>query len=258
MAVVNLGSSSIYDPMLPQRAQQQQQPPQPQNAPMMPNTDQVDAPSAQQDNFPVPMDPGIAAMLARAATPQQQAPPIVRAGSPSLQQPYGPQLPPPSNAPRSYGPQQAPSPLAPNYPQSFPVTGVYNPSPLTPPQSVKGNYLNRSLGDVDARGAPYPMHSATSAAPGGVPNLTNDTFKGLTDEMVTGSQPPASGTPQGWNLFAALGNALSALLGHNVQGQPQGMSGLVRAPPRPAPTQTLTMPTPTQQAARYQGRTLLG
>jgi hypothetical protein len=238
MAVKILGSSdTINDPLLPARAAQQ---PPPQNASVMPNTDQVDAPSAQQDNFPVPMDPGIAAMLARAAAPQTQTQ------------------------------QQTSSPMISNYSPSFPITGNYSPSPLDAPQSVKGNYLKPYLGNVDARGAPYPMRSAaavrpSNTGPGGADvsgifaNLPDNTFDGARNAVQT-AQAPASATPQGWNLFTALGQALGHLLGFNAAGQPQGMSGLVRNPVQPAPTQTaaLRMPTPVQTAARYQGRTLLG
>jgi hypothetical protein len=245
MAVKILGSSdTINDPLLPMRATQQ-----PQQAPQQsPDTISSTAPgqgpqynpSFGADTSPVPMDPGIAAMLARAAAPQSQTQ------------------------------QTAPSPLAPNYSPSFPVTGNYSPSPLDAPQSVKGNYLRPYLGNVDARGAPYPMRSAagpaTGAGAGTGPDLTDNTFKGLTDEMIMGrngvqtAQAPQSATPQGWNLFTALGQALGHLLGFNAQGQPQGMSGLVRNPVQPAPTQTanLRMPTPVQQAPRYQGRTLVG
>jgi hypothetical protein len=235
MAVVNLGGSgTIYDPNLPARAAQQP----PQNS-VMPNTDQVAAPSAQQDNFPVPMDPGIAAMLARAAAPQTQTQ------------------------------QQTPSPLTPNYSPSFSTTGNYSPSPLDAPQSVKGNYLRPYLGNVDARGAPYPATAGaarpSNTGPGGADmsgifaNLPDNTFDGARNAVQT-AQAPASATPQGWNLFTALGQALGHLLGFNAAGQPQGMSGLVRNPVQPAPTQTaaLRMPTPVQPAARYQGRTLLG
>jgi hypothetical protein len=62
--------------------------------------------------------------------------------------------------------------------------------------------------------------------------------------------PPQSTTPQGWNLFTALGNALGNL-GRNFAGQPQGMSGLVRNPPS-----ALRMPN--SPADRWQGRTLIG
>jgi hypothetical protein len=263
MAVVNLGGSgTIYDPNLPQRAQQQ--PAAPQNAPMMPNTDQVDAPSAQQDNFPVPMDPGIAAMLARAATPQNQtqqqiAPTGGGIGS-DVRYPLTPWTDPMRNAPTSGGiggdwrftSQQVD-------PRLLPAPAV-----APAPQSVRGNYLNRSLGNVDARGAPYPM-AARGGSVGAPGSLTDNTFNGLTDDMIVGknavqsAQAPAPATPQGWNLFTALGQALGHLLGYNASGQPQGMSGLIRNPVQ-TPTQTpgLRMPTPVQQAARYQGRTLIG
>ena len=239
MAVINLGGSgTVYDPNLPTRvAQQQQQAPQ-QNS-MMPNTDQVDAPSAQQDNFPVPMDPGIATMLARAAAPQSQQ-----------------QLAPSANP--------------------TPFTGNYSPSPLTPP-TQPGPPAARNMpfpGQVDPRGvfAPRPAVAARPAVvrpsntgPGGADvggifnSLPDNTFDGARNAAQT-AQAPQPATPQGWNLFAALGQALSHLLGYNAQGQPQGMSGLIRNPVQAAPSQTaaLRMPTPVQQASRYQGRTLIG
>jgi hypothetical protein len=262
MAVVNLGGSgTIYDPSLPQRVQQQ---PPPQNAPMMPNTDQVDAPSAQQDNFPVPMDPGIAAMLARAATPQtqtqQQIAPTGGGIGSDVRYPLTPWTDPMRNAPTSGGiggdwrftSQQVD-------PRLLPAPAVA----LAAPQSVRGNYLNRSLGNVDARGAPYPM-AARGGSAGTGPNVTG-VFNNLPDNVFDGAntpqtaQAPQSATPQGWNLFTALGQALGHLLGYNASGQPQGMSGLIRNPVQ-TPTQTpgLRMPTPVQQAGRYQGRTLVG
>jgi hypothetical protein len=244
MAVKILGSSdTINDPLLPWRAQQQ-----PQQAPQQsPDTISSTAPgqgpqynpSFGADTSPVPMDPGIAAMLARAAAPQSQTQ------------------------------QQTPSPLTPNYRPSFPITGNYSPSPLDAPQSVKGNYLKPYLGNVDVRGAPYPATAGaarpSNTGPGGADmsgifaNLPDNTFDGARNAVQT-AQAPAPATPQGWNLFTALGQALGHLLGFNAAGQPQGMSGLVRNPVQPAPAQTANsrMPTPVQQAARYQGRTLLG
>jgi hypothetical protein len=208
---------------------------------LMPNTDQVDAPSAQQDNFPVPMDPGIAAMLARAARPQT----------------------PPSTLATSL-----------NYAPSYPITGNYSPSPLdAPPTPTPPATRNMPFpGQVDPRGVFAPRSAvaarpavASNTGPDGADvsgifnNLPNNVFDGARNAVQT-AQAPASATPQGWNLFTALGQALSHLLGFNAAGQPQGMSGLVRNPVQPAPTQTaaLRMPTPVQPAARYQGRTLLG
>jgi hypothetical protein len=246
MAVVNLGGSgTIYDPNLPARAAQQPQQ-QPQNQSVMPNTDQVDAPSAQQDNFPVPMDPGIASMLARAAA-----------------------------APQSQTQQQAPSPLAPNYRPSFPVTGNYSPSPLSapqqgPPQSptpwfTSSNNPTQWGGAAPATPPARPRTAPSNTGPGGADvsgifnQLPDNVFDGARNAPQT-AQAPASATPQGWNLFAALGQALSHLLGFNAQGQPQGMTGLVKNPVQAAPsTAALRMPTPNpQQASRYQGRTLIG
>ena len=245
MAVKILGSSdTINDPFLSARVAQQ-----PQQAPQQsPDTISSTAPgqgpqynpSFGTDTSPQaapPMDPGIAAMLARAAQSQTQ--------------------------------QQAPSPLISNYSPSFPITGNYSPSPLDAPQSVKGSYLRPYLGNVDARGAPYPATAGvarpSNTGPGDADvsaifnQLPDNTFDGARNAPQT-AQAPASATPQGWNLFAALGQALSHLLGFNAQGQPQGMSGLIRNPVQPAPTQTanLRMPTPVQQASRYQGRTLIG
>ena len=134
-------------------------------------------------------------------------------------------------------------------------------------QAVKGNYLNRYLGNLDASGAPYPMRGAARSAvatPAGVnrifSNLPDDTFNGAGGggNAVTTAQAPASATPQGWNLFAAIGQALGHLLGYNAQGQPQGMTGLIRNPVQTAPAQTAALRMPTQLASRYQGRTLVG
>jgi hypothetical protein len=236
MALINPqtgASSSIYDPSLPSRIMQGQQVP-PQQSPdtiasIAPGQGPQYNPSFGADTSPEAMGPAPPAPLLTSAPPPQN-------------------------------------------PWALPSTGAYRPSPLGAAlaQSVKGNYLNRSLGNVDARGAPYPMHSAagpaTGAGAGTGLDLTDNTFKGLTDEMIMGgnapqtAQAPASATPQGWNLFAALGQALGHLLGFNAQGQPQGMSGLIRNPVQAAPSQTaaLRMPTPVQQASRYQGRTLIG
>lgn len=168
----------------------------------------------------------------------------------------------------SFGSDQSPTGTAPpsgTYPPSFPITADYKPSfdtsaPLSSilaSQSVKGNYLNRSLGNVDARGAPYPMRSAARGPNVNrvFSNLPEDTF----DNAVQTAQAPAPATPQGWNLFTALGQALGHLLGFNAAGQPQGMTGLIRPNPvqtgAPAQTGLLRMP---NNAARYMGRTLIG
>jgi hypothetical protein len=153
----------------------------------------------------------------------------------------------------------------------LPSTGAYRASPLGSAlaSSVKGNYLKPYLGNVDARGAPYPATAGatrpSNTGPGGADmsgifaDLPGNTFDGARNAVQT-AQAPQPATPQGWNLFTALGQALGHLLGFNAAGQPQGMSGLIRNPVQPAPTQTanLSMPTPVQQAGRYQGRTLLG
>src|SRR3984957_13507492 len=215
------GSSSIYDPTLPSRiARGQAQAPQ-QTPDMIPSTAPGEGPQY----------------------------------NPSFGADTSPQAPPPTQ----------PGPATPlTYPPSFGAPGQYAPSPLGSAlaQSVKGNYLNRSLGNLDARGAPYP--AATVARPAAGANV-GGVFNNLPDNVFDGAntpqtaQAPAPATPQGWNLFTALGQALGHLLGYNAQGQPQGMSGLIRNPVQ-TPTQTpgLRMPTPVQQAARYQGRTLIG
>ena len=227
MALINPqpGSSSIYDPTLPSRIARGQA----QAPPQSPITS---------------IDPG-------------QGPQY----NPSFGADTSPQAPPTQPA------QTAPA-TALTYPPSFAVTGTYAPSPLglTLAQSAKGNYLNRYFGNVDARGAPYPMRPtvASNTGPGGAD--VGGVFNRLPDNAFDGAnapqtaQAPAPATPQGWNLFTALGQALGHLLGYNASGQPQGMSGLVRNPVQAAPAQTaaLRMPTPVQQAARYQGRTLLG
>ena len=173
---------------------------------------------------------------------------------------YNPSFPP--DAPVT---KPAPTPITPpTYPQSFPAgSGNYKPSPLGSAlgaASVKGNYLKPMLGNVDARGAPYPMRSAAggSTKPG-EPNVSG-VFDRLPDNIFDGSQSaqaPQSATPQGWNLFAALGQALSHLLGYNAQGQPQGMSGLIRNPVQGTPPTALRMPN-APIASRYQGRTFVG
>ena len=229
MALINpqTGSSSIYDPTLPSRiARGQAQAPQ-----QTPNTIASTEPG-QGPQY----NPSFGADTSPQASPTQsgQATPLT-------------------------------------YPPSFGAPGQYAPSPLGSAlaQSVKGNYLNRSLGNVDARGAPYPMTAARPAVapsntgPGGANvggvfnNIPDDVFNGANTPQT--AQAPASATPQGWNLFTALGQALGHLLGYNASGQPQGMSGLIRNPVQ-TPTQTpgLRMPTPVQQAGRYQGRTLIG
>jgi hypothetical protein len=236
MALINPqtgASSSIYDPSLPSRIMQGQQLP-PQQSPdtiasIAPGQGPQYNPSFGADTSPEAMGPAPPAPLLTSAPPPQN-------------------------------------------PWALPSTGAYRPSPLGAAlaSSVKGNYLNRSLGNVDARGAPYPAGAGAAArpsntGPGGADvsaifnQLPDNTFDGARNASQT-AQAPASATPQGWNLFAALGQALSHLLGFNAQGQPQGMSGLIRNPVQPAPTQTanLRMPTPVQQASRYQGRTLIG
>ena len=224
------GSSSIYDPSLPSRIAQGQQAPQ-----QSPNTIASTEPG-QGPQY----NPSFGADTSPTATPPTQ--------------------------PTQPGPA---TPLT--YPPSFAATGNYAPSPLGAAlaQSVKGNYLKPYLSNVDARGAPYPA-TAGAARPsntglggadvGGIfSQLPDNTFDGARNAPQA-AQAPQPATPQGWNLFAALGQALSHLLGFNAQGQPQGMSGLIRNPVQPAPTQTanLRMPTPVQQASRYQGRTLIG
>jgi hypothetical protein len=253
MAVVNLGGSgTIYDPNLPQRVAQQ--PAAPQNS-VMPNTDQVAAPSAQQDNFPVPMDPGIAAMLARAAAPQQQ---------PSLATSlnYSP-------SPLDATPRGDYSIGKTIYRDGYPIGGEGAPGASPTPWFTSSNTPTQWGGAAPAtppvRPAAARPAAASNTGPGGADvggvfsNLPDNVFNGA--NAVQTAQAPNSATPQGWNLFAALGQALSHLLGFNAQGQPQGMSGLVRNPVQAAPSQTaaLRMPTPApSQAARYQGRTLLG
>jgi hypothetical protein len=222
MALINpqTGSSSIYDPTLPSRIVTgvSKVPPQPPIATTAPGEGPQYNPSFGADTSPT------------ASPPTQTAPA---------------------------------TPLT--YPPSFGAPGDYAPSPLGSAlaQSVKGNYLDRSLGNVDARGAPYPM-AARGGSAGTGPNV-NGVFNNLPANVFDGAntpqsaQAPASATPQGWNLFTALGQALGHLLGYNASGQPQGMSGLIRNPVQ-TPTQTpgLRMPTPVQQAGRYQGRTLVG
>jgi hypothetical protein len=232
MALINPqpGSSSIYDPSLPFRiAQGQQAPTQPPIATTAPGEGPQYNPSFGADTSPQAMGPAPSAPLLTSAPPPQN-------------------------------------------PMTLPATGAYRPSPLGSAlaSSVKGNYLKPYLGNVDARGAPYPGAGAaarpSNTGPGGADvgslfaNLPDDTFDGARNAPQT-AQAPQSATPQGWNLFTALGQALGHLLGFNAQGQPQGMSGLIRNPVQPAPSQTaaLRMPTPAPQAAsRYQGRTLVG
>jgi hypothetical protein len=209
-------------------------------------------------------DPSLPSRIARGAPVPQQPEDTIASIDPGQGPQYNP----------SFGmdtsPQGTPPPLISSIlaSQAKPPTGVYGPS-MGPAQSVKGNYLNGSLGNLDARGAPYPATAARPAVapsntgPGGANvggvfnNLPANVFDGANTPQT--AQAPAPATPQGWNLFTALGQALGHLLGYNAQGQPQGMSGLIRNPVQ-TPTQTpgLRMPTPVQQAARYQGRTLLG
>jgi hypothetical protein len=223
MALINpqTGSSSIYDPTLPSRI-----------------------------------------VTGVSKVPQ---PPIATTGGPGEGPQYNPSF--GADASPTAPPTQTGPATALTYPPSFGATGDYAPSPLGSAlaQSVKGNYLNRSLGNVDARGAPYPATAArpSNTRPGGANvggvfnNLPANVFDGANTPQT--AQAPASATPQGWNLFTALGQALGHLLGYNASGQPQGMSGLIRNPVQ-TPTQTpgLRMPTPVQQAGRYQGRTLVG
>lgn len=136
------------------------------------------------------------------------------------------------------------------YPPSFAVTGGYNPSPL-------GSALASA-----ARPAVAPRAAAGPNVEGVFSNLPDNTFNGA--NRVQTAQAPQGATPQGWNLFAAIGQALGHLLGYNASGQPQGMSGLLRQNPVPtaAPAQTAPMQTAALRmpvgASRYQGRTLVG
>lgn len=151
-------------------------------------------------------------------------------------------------------PPTAPTPFA--YPPSFPITDNYKPS----------FDVNAPLSKILAANArPAAVAKPTNTGPGGAD--MNAVFNALPDNVFDGArngvqtaQAPAPATPQGWNLFTALGQALGHLLGFNAQGQPQGMTGLVRNPVQTAatPPTALRMQTPAQQAARYQGRTLLG
>lgn len=126
-------------------------------------------------------------------------------------------------------------------------------------QAVKGNYLNRYLGNLDASGAPYPMRSRQAVPLNQTPMPpVRPANLNPAPTAVTTAQAPVSATPQGWNLFAAIGQALGHLLGYNAQGQPQGMTGLIRNPVQTAPAQTAALRMPTQLASRYQGRTLVG
>jgi hypothetical protein len=219
-------------------------------------------------------DPSLPARIARGQQAPQQSPDAIA----SIAAGQGPQYNPSFGAdtsPEAMGPVP-PAPLltsapAQQNPWALPSTGAYKPSPLGAAlaSSVKGNYLKPYLGNVDARGAPYPATAGaarpSNTGPGGADvggifaNLPDDTFDGARNAPQT-AQAPQPATPQGWNLFTALGQALGHLLGFNAQGQPQGMSGLIRNPVQAAPTQTvnLRMPTPAPQAARYQGRTLVG
>lgn len=235
MALINPqpGSSSIYDPSLPARiAQGQQAPPQPPIATTAPGQGPQYDPSFGMDASPTP-----------APTPS----PIAA----QLGQAAGRQMPFPGQVdPRGV--------FAPTFSPAAPAA---NNMPFTGQRDPRGVFAPRSSPAVAAR-------PASNTGPGGAVmtpvfnNLPDNFFdNGGPSAAVQTAQAPAPATPQGWNLFAALGQALSHLLGYNASGQPQGMSGLVRNPVQAAPSQTaaLRMPTPAPQAAsRYQGRTLLG
>jgi hypothetical protein len=239
MALINPqpGSSSIYDPSLPSRiAQGQAQvPQQPPNtiASTEPGQGPQYNPSFGMDESPTP-----------APTPS----PIAA----QLGQAAGRQMPFPGQVdPRGV--------FAPTFSPAAPAA---NNMPFPGQRDPRGVFAPRPPAPV----ATHPAAAQPSATgPGGADiggifnSLPDNTFDGARNAPQA-AQAPQSATPQGWNLFAALGQALSHLLGFNAQGQPQGMSGLIRNPVQPAPTQTanLRMPTPVQQAARYQGRTLIG
>jgi hypothetical protein len=158
-------------------------------------------------------------------------------------------------------------------PQYNPSFGAdTSPAPTPTPIAAQLGAAARNMpfpGQVDPRGvfAPRPAVAARPAVapsntgPGGanVGGVFNNLPANAFDNAPQTAQAPAPATPQGWNLFAALGQALSHLLGFNAAGQPQGMTGLIKNPVQ-TPTQTpgLRMPAPVQQAARYQGRTLIG
>jgi hypothetical protein len=201
-------------------------------------------------------DPTLPNRIVRGAPVPTQAPNTITSIDPGEGPQYNP----------SFGNDMSPTPAAPvapkpqyqppTYNPSFPVnSGVYKPSfdPNKP-----------GVSSILAGAARRPV--ARSAGPnvqGIFNNLPDDTFDGAGagGNAVQTAQAPAPATPQGWNLFAALGQALGHLLGFNVAGQPQGMSGLLRNPPLTTaapPTQTGVLRMPAQAASRYQGRTLVG
>jgi hypothetical protein len=183
----------------------------------------------------------------RIVTGQQTLTPIT-----SIDPGQGPQYNPSFGADAS---PQAPTPFA--YPPSFPTADNYKPS-------FDANAPLSKILAANARPA-AAVAKPSNTGPGGADMnatfdaLPNNVFDGARNSAQT-AQAPAPATPQGWNLFTALGQALGHLLGFNAQGQPQGMTGLVRNPMQTAatPPVALRMQTPAQQAARYQGRTLLG
>lgn len=210
-------------------------------------------------------DPTLPARIARGGAALTQQAPIA-----STEPGQGPQYDPSfgSDTSPNAGPGLAEYPVATRTPNTLispwgpmPATKVFSPSfnPNAPGVSsilaaqarqgagrgaasaARGSDLTPYLGNVDARGAPYP--AAGSAAP----------------NAVQTAQAPNPAMPQGWNLFTALGQALGHLLGFNAAGQPQGMSGLIRNPVQTgASTQTAGVLRMPNNAARYQGRTLIG
>jgi hypothetical protein len=193
-------------------------------------------------------DPSLPSRIAlgQARAPQQTPDTISSPGGPGEGPQYNP----------SFGADTSPEAMGP-VPPPTPISSILAGQVKPPPTGVYAP----SFGP----GAHRPV-AAQPATTGAGPNV-NGVFNSLPDNVFDGArnapqtaQAPAPATPQGWNLFTALGQALSHLLGYNAQGQPQGMSGLVRNPVQAAPSQTaaLRMPTPQAQAARYQGRTLLG
>ena len=230
----NSASSSIYDPSLPSRIIRGQQVPPAQSpdtiASIAPGQGPQYNPSFGADTSPAPAPTPtpIAAQLGAAA---------------GRQMPFPGQVDPRGVFAPTFSPA---APAANNMPFPFQrdPRGVFAPRPT-----------------VAARPAVAPSNTGPGGANvGGVfNNLPDDTFDGARTGLQQTAQAPAPATPQGWNLFTALGQALSHLLGYNAQGQPQGMTGLVKNPVQAAPAQTLRMAAPVQQAgARYQGRTLVG
>ena len=228
----NSASSSIYDPSLPSRIIRGQQVPPAQSpdtiASIAPGQGPQYNPSFGADTSPAPTPTPIAAQLGAAAARQMPFPGQV--------DPRG-----------VFAPTFSPAAPAAN---NMPFPGQRDP---------RGVFAPRPPAAVATRNP-----AAATANAGAGPNVTG-IFNNLPDNVFDGAntpqtaQAPAPATPQGWNLFAALGQALSHLLGFNAAGQPQGMTGLIKNPVQ-TPTQTpgLRMPTPVQQAGRYQGRTLIG